>query len=125
MTVDEFKQLISKYNEFVKKAEKIANKYYFCGNLTGTHFYYDKDEITIAGDDRCCGEVSYADYTFPITWLFMSDEEIDADKVRRDKIRAEELAKRRAEEKAKVKAEKEAEERALYEELKKKYGELI
>lgn len=50
MTVDEFKQLISKYNEFVKKAEKIANKYYFSGYFTGTHFYYDKDEITIVGD---------------------------------------------------------------------------
>lgn len=55
----------------------------------------------------------------------MSDEEIDADKVRRDKIEAEELAKWRAEEEAKKKVKEEAEERALYEELKKKYGELI
>ena len=125
MTVDEFKQLISKYNEFVKKAEKIANKYYFSGYFTGTHFYYDKDKITIVGDAGGWGEYSYADYAFPIAWLFMSDEEIDADKVRRDKIKAEELAKWRAEEEAKKKVKEEAEERALYEELKKKYGELI
>jgi acyl-CoA-binding protein len=123
---EDLKQLISKYNEFIEKADKIANKYYFCGYFTGTHFYYDfihfdKNEIAIVGDDSGCGEV--ADYTFPIAWLFMSDEEIDADKERRDKIKAEELAKWRAEEEAKEKAKKEAEERALYEELKKKYGE--
>ncbi len=119
---EDLKQLINKYNEFIEKATKIANRYAFHNYFTGTYFYYNENDITIMGHCYCCGEYGDSDYTFPIAWLFMSDEEIDADKVRRDKIKEEELAKRRAEQEAEERVKKEAEERALYEELKKKYG---
>lgn len=122
-SVEELKTLVDDYDALLEKAGRLSDGYNFSAERLGIST--DKDgEIyaDVSGTETCCGCNDYETYSIPAKWLFMSDEEIKAE---RKLIREREAlikAKKDAEKKAKeAKKKKEQRERREYERLKKKF----
>lgn len=74
--VQDIKHVVDKYDEIVKKASKIVSKNNFCG----TYVEYKNDMVLVHGYGMSCGEPEYSSHSFPIEWLVLSDEELEAAK---------------------------------------------
>lgn len=128
-SVEELKTLVDDYDALLEKAERLSDGYNFSAERLGIST--DKNgEIyaDVSGTETCCGCNDYETYSIPAKWLFMSDEQIEAERrlirEREAEARREALikAKKDAEKKAKeAKKRKEQRERREYERLKKKF----
>ena len=120
-TVDELKALIDGYSAMLEKAEKIADGY----NFSADWMDYDPktDSLIVHGTETCRGCTDHESYSFPMSWMFMSDDELKeakAEKKRQEELRYKERKRQEAERKAREQEQRDKEE---YERLKRKYGQ--
>lgn len=127
-SIEELKNLIEDYDTLVKKAEKLTDGYRFSAERLSITDSHGEPYVEVEGTQTCCGCNEYDSYLIPAKWLFMSDEEVEADKklIREREAEAKRKAlikaKRDAEKKAKeAEKKKEQRERRQYERLKKKF----
>ena len=119
--INELEQLLENYSEIKEKAEYIIKKYYGVFNFSIESFYYSNNKLEASGDETHYGCTDYAEYSFPVEWLFLSNEELTTiieEQKRKDKIKRQEEEKRKAEEEAR---KIEIKERLELERLKAKY----
>ena len=131
----QIRELISQYDELLKKAENIVHK---TNDDDFTANYFDTDPRVLSDRSKSdsnisvCGTSRYYDYDhwdIPVAWLLMSDEELDVaieekkkkDEEERKRI-AEEAKKRQAEEQAIAEKKIEECERRTLAHLIEKYG---
>jgi hypothetical protein len=125
--VEDVKLLISKYEWLKDRVIDLLDDDYD-GNIEEINIGVSDDDLEISFETNhyCYGEhfTGYYDEVVPIAWLFLDDEELK--KIKKEKKEAEKEARQRAEELKEIwkKQAKEQEERAEYERLKAKYGNL-
>ena len=102
--IDDVKLLLKKYEWLKDKVLNIVDDIVdYDGNIdeeeVNIELSGDNLEISFTTDQYCYGEHSHNYYTtvFPISWLFLDDEELE--KAEKEKEEAEEEAKRKLEEK--------------------------
>lgn len=116
------KKLVTAYDDLIKKASDIANNLsdwiFDCEYLACD----DTDMISACGAEYDDTGTAYGTrFTFPIDWLFLSEDELEKainERKRLDTIAEREEKKRQAENNARIEEEKE---RAEYERLRAKF----
>lgn len=130
MTQEEIKlaiELHSKLEELVEKVsyklEKLDSKLYRTGNYI-ENISFENDLVYVTCDDSysgCSNESCYVN--FPISWLSLSDEELESVVLTERELRLEKEREKKRLEDEKLKLEKEEKDRKEFERLKKKFGE--
>lgn len=129
------REIISRYEELVKRAEHIVNMLWddgFTANYFDTDLRVLSDRSKADSNISICGTNRYYDYDhwdIPVAWLLLDDKELEA-AIEEMERRYEEERKRIAEENRRIQVEesarleriKEAEERATLARLLEKYG---
>lgn len=130
MTQEEIKlaiELHSKLEELVEnvsnKLEKLDSKVYRTGNYI-ENISFENDLVYMTCDDSYsgCGK-EYCHINFPISWLSLSDEELENAVITARELRLEKERENKRLEDEKLKLEKEEKDRKEFERLKKKFGE--
>jgi hypothetical protein len=80
-SVEELKTLVSDYDVLLEKAGRLSDGYNFSAERLGI----STDEngeiyVDVSGTETCCGCNDYETYSIPAKWLFMTDEEIEAER---------------------------------------------
>lgn len=106
-SVEEFKTLVSDYDTLLEKAGRLSDGYNFSAERLGISTDKNGEVYAdVSGTETCCGCNDYETYSIPAKWLFMSDEEIEAE---RKLIREHEAEARRE---SLIKAKKDAEKKS-------------
>lgn len=130
MTQEEINLAIESYSKLEELVEKVSNKLnqldskvYNTGNYIES-ISFENDLVYVTCDDSysgCGKEYSYID--FPVSWLSLSNEEIEKVVITAKELKLEKERVKKILEQEKSKLEKEERDRKEFERLKKKFGE--
>lgn len=130
MTQEEINLAIESYSKLEELVEKVSNKLnqldpknYRTGNYI-ENISFEKGVVYVTCDDSYsgCGK-EYCYVKFPVSWLSLSDEELENVVITARELRLEKEREKKRLEDEKLKLEKEEKDRKEFERLKKKFGE--
>lgn len=130
MTQEEVKSAIETYLKLEKLVKEVSNKLEkldFVQYRTGNYIEsisFENDLVYVSCDDTYsgCGKDSTT-LEFPISWLYLSDEELEKVVITAKELRIEKEREKKRLEQEKSKLEKEEIDRKEFERLKEKFGE--
>ncbi len=125
--LEQIKEVISNYDKLIalvktkiKIMEEIDNKYNTARGIESVDFYSDSD-VSVSCDDSCRGCYDSLSFSFPLSYLSLSDDELKA-VVEQDKAkRVEEERLKKEEKELKELKDKEQRELEQYKKLKQKF----
>lgn len=118
-SIQEVKALIDNYSALIEKAAEIVDGYHF--NAESIEYNNETNELMVYGTETCLGETYGERYDIPMSWLFLTPEQLKdakAEKKKKDMLARQAYQKEKSEKEAR---EKEIKEKAEYERLKAKY----
>lgn len=126
--IEQIKEIISNYDKLIELAknkisimEDIDDKYNTARGIETINFYGEND-VSVSCDDSCMGCYDTLGFSFPLSYLALSDDELKEVvlKAKQEREKAELI--KEEQQKEKEKQEKEKRELALYNSLKQKFG---
>ena len=82
-SVQGIKDLIDNYSALIKKSAEIVDGYHF--NAESVEYNDETNELMVYGTETCLGEMYGERYSAPISWLFLSPEELETAKAEKRK----------------------------------------